>query len=705
MSDKGVEKEKNTSRNQLEFYVTAIGSNHATKYEKIEDAVKDYIASNEDFKQIEFSLRGLDMEVAYLASFSDNMNHIKKPEDVSRFFKNAIDAIDATDEEIENILKNLEKLKEPLMKDNAEIRERQEQILADYQMIHGKRIYQEINEEGAKTAHEMKYYYPYIEGTRTNEYKKEVDEAYSIADQIKQIRPEAAQQAYRLVNEYSKKLAGNINQSIEIDCMCPSDMIAGASNISAEKKQQQNAARNKNMEEYKEIKSIKDTLNNILSGKEKIQTKTISSIKKSAEILTDEKESKEIEKSGKLFEALEERQRENVSTDVTILYGEDQRNFSLVETAKVAISEDIFMDSTIFNEWYQRATQAEEKWFSDYTTSTAEFAKKIYSALQNNKEEFEFEHEIFKVSEAIETGDIVLNNEKNQVPEFDGKDNKRILSEREITTLDAPTDIDMAYDKLQDRYNADEISYEEFKRRSTILDINNQIGAYGLEKDEKLFSNLPIERQIEVSQEVQKGLRTLVNIDEINNGRISYDTIKAIASQGYIYQDGEFEKASHVETENKFFKKIENNEKMKMQLVFAGKPNEEIRDILKENYFTWSAKEKAWQRLLTGNARYAVDTVLSEFEDLDKQGKFKVEKNNSLKPSYKQNKKFHGKEFEERDYDYTSLEKQLILSRDKKYQEKIQSELEPMLDKSQNKLHQEQLGMVEDVSIEIEIGE
>lgn len=43
--------------------------------------------------------------------------------------------------------------------------------------------------------------------------------------------------------------------------------------------------------------------------------------------------------------------------------------------------------------------------------------------------------------------------ERNQVLEFDGKDNKRILSEREIATLDAPTDRDIAYDKLQDRYN------------------------------------------------------------------------------------------------------------------------------------------------------------------------------------------------------------------------------------------------------------
>lgn len=112
-----------------------------------------------------------------------------------------------------------------------------------------------------------------------------------------------------------------------------------------------------------------------------------------------------------------EKQIANIPDDVTILFGEDRRKFSPVETAKVAISEDVFMDGTVFNEWYQRAKQAEENWFSDHTTSNVEFARKIYSAVQGHEEAFEFEHEIFQVSEAIESGSIVLENE--QVKEQD----------------------------------------------------------------------------------------------------------------------------------------------------------------------------------------------------------------------------------------------------------------------------------------------
>ena len=116
------------------------------------------------------------------------------------------------------------------------------------------------------------------------------------------------------------------------------------------------------------------------------------------------------------------KQIENIPDNVTILFGQDRRNSSPVETERVAISENIFMDGTLFNEWYQRAKQAEQKWFSDRTTSTVEFARKIYDAVKNGKEKFEFEHDIFHVSEAIEAGNIVLQNKKVKEQEIQ-KDN------------------------------------------------------------------------------------------------------------------------------------------------------------------------------------------------------------------------------------------------------------------------------------------
>lgn len=61
---------------------------------------------------------------------------------------------------------------------------------------------------------------------------------------------------------------------------------------------------------------------------------------------------------------------------------------------------------------------------------------------------------------------------------------------------------------------------------------------------------------------------------------------------------------------------IENTELMRIQLIFDGKPDEAIRNILKINGFRWSPSQKAWQRQLTSNARYATKQVINQLEKL-----------------------------------------------------------------------------------------
>lgn len=63
------------------------------------------------------------------------------------------------------------------------------------------------------------------------------------------------------------------------------------------------------------------------------------------------------------------------------------------------------------------------------------------------------------------------------------------------------------------------------------------------------------------------------------------------------------------EEENELFKVVENTEIMRLQLIFDGKPEPEIRDVLKSNGFKWAPSQGAWQRQLTSNARYALDRV------------------------------------------------------------------------------------------------
>lgn len=71
------------------------------------------------------------------------------------------------------------------------------------------------------------------------------------------------------------------------------------------------------------------------------------------------------------------------------------------------------------------------------------------------------------------------------------------------------------------------------------------------------------------------------------------------------------------ETENKFCRVVENTENMRLQLFFDGKPEEEVRAILKRNGFRWAPSQDAWQRQLTTNAKYALNRVLEELEKLE----------------------------------------------------------------------------------------
>lgn len=71
------------------------------------------------------------------------------------------------------------------------------------------------------------------------------------------------------------------------------------------------------------------------------------------------------------------------------------------------------------------------------------------------------------------------------------------------------------------------------------------------------------------------------------------------------------------ELECKFFKIIENTEKMRLQLIFDGKPEPEVREVLKKNGFKWAPSQGAWQRQATRNARYALKEVIKRLEEME----------------------------------------------------------------------------------------
>lgn len=71
------------------------------------------------------------------------------------------------------------------------------------------------------------------------------------------------------------------------------------------------------------------------------------------------------------------------------------------------------------------------------------------------------------------------------------------------------------------------------------------------------------------------------------------------------------------EIDYRTFKAVENTEAMRYQIIFDGKPDADIRDILKGNGFKWAPSQGAWQRQITANGKYAFKKVIEELQKLD----------------------------------------------------------------------------------------
>lgn len=68
------------------------------------------------------------------------------------------------------------------------------------------------------------------------------------------------------------------------------------------------------------------------------------------------------------------------------------------------------------------------------------------------------------------------------------------------------------------------------------------------------------------------------------------------------------------EADNGLFRVVENTEMMRLQLIFDGKPDENVRTVLKKNGFRWAPSQGAWQRQLTTAAKSSLRYIMKELE-------------------------------------------------------------------------------------------
>lgn len=155
------------------------------------------------------------------------------------------------------------------------------------------RKYYSINEDAARTAHNMMSMRDYSEGSTTRAYLSEVDKAYNLADEVAKKRPEEAERVYRLAERYAKKMAEYYNKESSIGMMCPSVMISGAGNFPVKKKEKQVAAWDRNHQFYTEVQGILGKIENILYSRDIIKSDDERAIEKLEEKLEDLKSTQE----------------------------------------------------------------------------------------------------------------------------------------------------------------------------------------------------------------------------------------------------------------------------------------------------------------------------------------------------------------------------------------------------------------------------
>lgn len=65
------------------------------------------------------------------------------------------------------------------------------------------------------------------------------------------------------------------------------------------------------------------------------------------------------------------------------------------------------------------------------------------------------------------------------------------------------------------------------------------------------------------------------------------------------------------------FKVVENTEAMRYQIIFDGKPDAEVRTLLKSNGFKWAPSQGAWQRQITSNGKSALERVIEKLKEME----------------------------------------------------------------------------------------
>lgn len=123
--------------------------------------------------------------------------------------------------------------------------------------------YYEIDETAARRGHEQWSFFEYENGSKTSEYRAQVDEVYKIVDELPD---DLKEKGAAMAERYARRLAEWYNKQFRIEAMCPSVMISGGSNFPVRKKEKQNAAQDNHYRLYDQIQLIPERIKRLARG-------------------------------------------------------------------------------------------------------------------------------------------------------------------------------------------------------------------------------------------------------------------------------------------------------------------------------------------------------------------------------------------------------------------------------------------------------
>ena len=207
--------------------------------------------------------------------------------------------------------------------------------------------YYPINETAARRAKEANSYSDYKPGSATAEYRSYVDEALKIAERQKaRTDPMHHEKIDRLLDTYARKLAENMNNGFAIESRVPSILITGGSNFPVRKKEKQNAARDKNMEEWQDIRGLLDKIRS--TGMGGISADDPNAIAKLESKLAD------LEKSQETMKAVNAYFRKHKTLDGCTLMSPEN-----IEKLKASMSRSYYQNPKPFETWALSNNNAE----------------------------------------------------------------------------------------------------------------------------------------------------------------------------------------------------------------------------------------------------------------------------------------------------------------------------------------------------------